>query len=175
MAVDRAARPGSLRSRQGRLFRPWRVVAFLEVIINNRFATSVRYTISVNSVLRVPSMVETLMTADITLGDIRDINGQTYVLLDVASIGAPGVLRYRYSTGVYLRSAVLLDDVDNLIENLRIQWRAQLLSVTTLRVVYGLQEEVIMSSGYAVTHLYVKAPRVAVAFAFSRKMFRERK
>ena len=138
-----------------------RVVAFLEVIINNRFATSVRYTISVNSVLRVPSMVETLMTSDITLGDIRDINGQTYVLLDVASIGAPGVLRYRYSTGVYLRSAVLLDDVDSLIENLRTQWRVQLVGVTTLRVVYGLQEEVIMSSGYAVSlsHISMKSTR----------------
>ena len=137
----------AIRTRTGFSLARVEVVSFVEVVVNARFATSVLYTIQVDNIVRTPAMVEPIMVSSITLGDITDLSGNAYMLLDEASIAAPGVLRYRFSAGVYLREPVLLDDVDSLIENLQIEWRGTLVSVTSLTCVFGLQEEVVMPSG----------------------------
>ena len=124
------------------------IVAFLEVVIDNQFATSVTYTVSVDDMLYSPYMLLSVRAANVTLGALTNVMGEAYELLDPTSVtSSGGVLRYRFSSAVYLREAVLMSDVEELRANLEREWRDHLISVSDLSIVFGLQEEIVLESG----------------------------
>ena len=124
------------------------IVAFLEVVVDNHFATSVTYTVSVDDIIYSPYMLLTIMTSRVSLGALTDVMGEQYMLIDPMNVtSAGGVLRYRFSSAVYLREAVLTTDVEELRANLQREWVDHLISVTSLSVVFGLQEEIVLESG----------------------------